>query len=186
MKEFNLDKVNKMVKTGLKNGLIIISDDLFDYGVMGIGCKIGDNAFYFGSNEIEDMSLEEYNSSFDDEVTTEMVSNTIWNMINSEEHSDEGWYYISYIEGDKIMSTKEEIRDYLNIGTANEVEETLVANAMEIEKKYETELASGNYGYGIEADFVSSPFILEDEDEVQDLVKIDQIGGVVFYQKLYR
>ena len=84
------------------------------------------------------------------------------------------------------MKTVEEIRDYLNIGTANEVEKTLIANAMEIEKKYETELASGNYGYGIEADFVSSPFILEDEDEVKDLIKIDQIGGIVFYKKLYR
>lgn len=97
MKEFNLDKVNKMVKAGLKNGLIIISDDLFDYGVMGIGCKIGDNAFYFGGNEIEDMSLDEYNSSFDEEVTTEMVSNTIWDMINSEEYSDKGWHCISYL-----------------------------------------------------------------------------------------
>lgn len=84
------------------------------------------------------------------------------------------------------MRTVEEIREYLNVGTVNKVEETLVTNAMEIEKKYETELASGNYGYGIEADFISSPFILEDEDEVKDLVKIDQIGGVVFYQKLYR
>jgi|GEM_PF-4017734 len=84
------------------------------------------------------------------------------------------------------MRTVEEIRDYLNIGTANEVEKTLVTNAMKIEKKHETELASGDYGYGIEADFVSSPFILEDEDEVKDLVKIDQIGGIVFYQKIYR
>ena len=84
------------------------------------------------------------------------------------------------------MRTVEEIRDYLNIGTVNEVEETLVANAMEIEKKYETELTSGNYGYGIEADFVSSPFILEDEDEVKDLIRIDQIDGIVFYKKLYR
>ena len=90
------------------------------------------------------------------------------------------------IRSDKIMRTVEEIRDYLNIGTANEVEESLVINAIEIEKKYETELTSGNYGYGIEADFVSSPFILEDEDEVKDLIKIDQIGGIVFYKKLYR
>lgn len=74
----------------------------------------------------------------------------------------------------------------MNVGTANEIEGTLVTNAMEIEKKYETELASGNYGYGIEADFISSPFILEDEDEIKDLVKIDQIGGIVFYKKLYR
>lgn len=84
------------------------------------------------------------------------------------------------------MRTVEEIRDYLNIGTANEVEDILIANAMEIEKKHETELASGDYGYGIEADFVSLPFILEDEDEVEDLKKIDQIGGVVLYKKIYR
>lgn len=115
MKEFNLDKVNKMVKAGLKNGLITISDDLFDYGVMGIGCKIGDNAFCFGGNEVEDiMSLEEYKSSFDEEVTTEMVSNTIWNMISSEEYSDEGWYYIYYLDENKVVTLLLETYDDKN------------------------------------------------------------------------
>lgn len=114
MKKFNFDKVRKMVAEGLKNGLVTISDNLFDYGVMDIGCKIGDNAFYFGGNEVEDMSLEEYNVSFDDEITTEMVSNTIWNMIGSEDFSDEGWYYIYYLDenlkninGGKNMKVKE-------------------------------------------------------------------------------
>lgn len=97
MKNFNLNKVRKIVKAGFKCGLITISDDLFDYGIMDIGCKIGDKAFYFGGQEIEGMSLEEYNASFDIEVTTEMVSNTIWDMISSEVFSDEGWYYIEYL-----------------------------------------------------------------------------------------
>lgn len=54
--------------------------------------------FCFGGQEIENMSLEEYNSSFDEEVTTEMISNTIWDMISSEEFSDEGWYYVYYLD----------------------------------------------------------------------------------------
>lgn len=84
------------------------------------------------------------------------------------------------------MKNINEIKEYLNIGTANEVEKTLISNALEIEKKYETELVSGDYGYGIEADFISFPFILEDEDEVKDLEKIEQIGGIIFYKKIYR
>ncbi len=120
MKEFNLNKVNKMVKAGLKNGLITISDDLFDYGVMGIGCKIGNKAFYFGDNEVENtMSLEEYKSSFDEEVTTEMVSNTIWNMISSEEYSEEGWYYIYYLDENKVVTllleTYDDKNNFINI-----------------------------------------------------------------------
>ena len=114
MKKVNFDKVRKMVAEGLKNGLVTISDNLFDYGVMDIGCKIGDNAFYFGGNEVEDMSLEEYNVSFDDGITTEMVTNTIWDMIGSEDFSDEGWYYIYYLDenlkninGGKNMKVKE-------------------------------------------------------------------------------
>lgn len=119
MKEFNLTKVRKMVETGLKNGLITISDALFDYGVMDIGCKIGDNAFYFGGNEVEDMSLEEYKSSFDEEVTTEMVTNTIWNMISSEEYSEEGWYYIYYLDENKVVTllleTYDDKNNFINI-----------------------------------------------------------------------
>lgn len=120
MKKFNYDKVREMVAEGIKNGLVTISDDLFDYGVMGIGCKIGDNAFYFGGNEVEDiMSLEEYKSSFDKEVTTEMVSNTIWNMISSEEYSDEGWYYIYYLDENKVetllLETYDDKNNFINI-----------------------------------------------------------------------
>lgn len=113
MQKFNFDKVREMVAEGLKNGLVTISDNLFDYGVIDIGCKIGDNAFYFGGFEVEGISLEEYNTFFDDEVTTEMVTNTIWDMINSEDFAAEGWSYIYYldenlknIKGGKNMKVK--------------------------------------------------------------------------------
>lgn len=41
---------NEDIKTGLENGLIEILDNLGDYGLMGIGCRIGSGAFYFGSD----------------------------------------------------------------------------------------------------------------------------------------
>lgn len=130
MKKFNHNEVRAMVAEGLKNGLVAISDNLFDYGVMDIGCQIGNNAFYFGGNEVEGMSLEEYNTSFDDEVTTEMVTNTIWDMINSEDFAAEGWSYIYYLDenlknrkGGKNMKVKElakEIKTAVDVLVASE------------------------------------------------------------------
>lgn len=47
--KYKMDKeeLKTLIKQGLKNGLVVISDNLFDYGLVDIGCKIGDNAFYF-------------------------------------------------------------------------------------------------------------------------------------------
>lgn len=83
------------------------------------------------------------------------------------------------------MRTTEEIKDYLNVGR-DIVSEQLIKDAIKIEKQYEKELLSGNYGYAIEADFINSPFILEDEETIKELIKVKQIGGVVLYQILFK
>ena len=83
------------------------------------------------------------------------------------------------------MRTTEEIKEYLNVGR-DIVSEQLIKDAIKIEKQYEEELLSGNYGYGIEADFINSPFILEDEETIKELIKVKQIGGVVLYQILFK
>ena len=83
------------------------------------------------------------------------------------------------------MRTTEEIKEYLNVGR-DIVSEQLIKDAIKIEKQYEKELLSGNYGYAIEADFINSPFILEDEETIKELIKVKQIGGVVLYQIIFK
>ena len=39
------------VKKGLDAGAIEVRDGLDDYGVLGVGCKIGDYAFYFKDDD---------------------------------------------------------------------------------------------------------------------------------------
>ena len=79
------------------------------------------------------------------------------------------------------MRTVEEIRDYLDV-CRDVVSEQLIKDAQIIEEEYEEELSSGNYGYAIEADFINSPFIIEDEDITDELIKVAQVGGVVLYR----
>lgn len=156
MKKFNLDKIRKMVKAGLKNGLITISDDLFDFGIMGIGCKIGDNAFYFGDNEVEYMSLEEYKSSFDEEVTTEMISNTIWDMINSKEFSEEGWYYVYYLNENEVVTllleTYDDKNNFVNIEfsvPSSWLEKHVDSSIKDFLNDYTSEESENIYAYAI-------------------------------------
>lgn len=113
MKEINFDKVRKMVAEGLKNGLVTISDNLFDYGVMDIGCKIGDNAFYFGGNEVEDMSLEEFKASFDIDTIIDMITEAIWDMYKNY-NPDEAWYYYWYLKENKVITLSLETYDDKN------------------------------------------------------------------------
>ncbi len=50
----------KMIRDGLKKGLVEIIDANGEYGCYGIVCKICDNAFYFAGSEAEEMTLDEY------------------------------------------------------------------------------------------------------------------------------
>lgn len=60
------------IKTGLENGLIKISDSLEDYGVTGIGCKIGSNAFYLpGSEEYE--TAQDFLRDYDTDKIADML-----------------------------------------------------------------------------------------------------------------
>ena len=60
------------IKTGLENGLIKISDSLEDYGVTGISCKIGSNAFYLpGSEEYE--TAQDFFRDYDADKIADML-----------------------------------------------------------------------------------------------------------------
>lgn len=83
------------------------------------------------------------------------------------------------------LRTEEEIRTYLMLANRNITEENLIADALQVEKKYEKELLDGTYEYGIHADFYNNPFILEDENEVAELKFVDQIGGIIVYKPIY-
>ena len=84
------------------------------------------------------------------------------------------------------LRTEEEIRIYLLLNNRDTVEEKLIADALQVEKKYEKELLEGRYEYGTYADYHNNPFVLEDEDEVEELKFIEQIGGIVVYEPIFK
>ena len=49
----------KMVRNGMKAGIVSVCDGLEGYGVDGIGCIIGGNAFYF-MDENEHLKEKDY------------------------------------------------------------------------------------------------------------------------------
>lgn len=111
--EMNKEELTILIGQGLKNGLVVISDDLFDYGVMDIGCKIGDNAFYFGGQEVEAMSLEEFKVSFDTDTIISMITETVWDMYESY-NPDEAWYYYWYLKENRVINLLLETYDDKN------------------------------------------------------------------------
>lgn len=111
--EMNKEELTILIGQSLKNGLVVISDDLFDYGVMDIGCKIGDNAFYFGGQEVEAMSLEEFKVSFDTDTIISMITETVWDMYESY-NPDEAWYYYWYLKENRVINLLLETYDDKN------------------------------------------------------------------------
>lgn len=84
------------------------------------------------------------------------------------------------------MRTIEEIKTYLMLNDRfPEKEQELIENALIVEKIYAKEIEDGKYEYALVSDFINSPFILEDEDEVDKLIEIEQIGGIVVYKPIF-
>ena len=84
------------------------------------------------------------------------------------------------------MRTIEEIKTYLMLNDRfPEKGKALIENALIVEKLYAKEIENGEYEYALVSDFINSPFILEDEDEVNKLIEIEQIGGIVVYKPIF-
>lgn len=111
--KMNKEELQNLIKQGLINGLVIISDNLFDYGVMNIGCKIGDNAFYFGGQKVEIMSLETFKLSFDTDTIINMVTEAIWDIYENY-NPDEAWYYYWYLKENQVVNLVLETYDDKN------------------------------------------------------------------------
>ena len=91
----NKKELKELVKKGLTEKLVVISENLEDYGVFGIGAKIGDNAFYFGGLEVEEMSLKDYDFTL--EESTEMIAQAIYDIYN-DINKTEGLYNYYYLK----------------------------------------------------------------------------------------
>ena len=84
------------------------------------------------------------------------------------------------------MRTVEEIRDYLMLNNrTDEVNKELIRDALFVEENYSKDIENNNFEYALLCDFENSPFVLEDEDEVEYLEKIEQVGGIVVYKPIY-
>ena len=84
------------------------------------------------------------------------------------------------------MRNKQEIMEYLMVLSRdiNNLDDIL-KDAKKVEEKYRDKIENEGYEYALYSDFVNSPFILEDEDLVSELKKIDQIGGIVVYKPIF-
>ena len=85
------------------------------------------------------------------------------------------------------MRTPAEIKEYLMLHNHERVDiEGIMKDALFIEENYVKHIREDNYEYALSCDFYNSPFILEDEDMVDRLEKIEEIGGLVVYRPVYK
>lgn len=107
----NKETLKNLVVKGLEQSIVIIDDFTFknEFGMMGIGCKIGDYAFYFGGSEVEDMSLDDYD--FTIEESADMITNVIYDMYFDPETTTEALYYYHYLK-ENVKLPKEFILEF--------------------------------------------------------------------------
>ena len=85
------------------------------------------------------------------------------------------------------MRTVDEIKEYLMINNYSNIDiEEIIKDALFIETNYRKDIRDNNYEYALICDFINSPFILEDEDEVDKLELIEQVGGLIVYKPIYK
>ena len=105
------ETLNNLVIKGLEQNIVIVDEFTLEdgFGMIGIGCKIGDYAFYFGGSEVEDMSLGEYD--FTIEESADMITNVIYEMYFDPENTFEALYYYYYLK-ENVKLPKEFILEF--------------------------------------------------------------------------
>ena len=90
----NIEKelVEFMIKEGLFDGTVKLIEN--DFGILGVGCKIGDYAFYFLSSEDQDLTLCEIKKEYNNNDLANQITSAIYDAIDE----DECDYYISYLD----------------------------------------------------------------------------------------
>lgn len=85
----------EMIEKGLDCGLIKLEPD----GVMGSGtvCRIGDYAFWFGGEQAEKMSPDEYLKNIPRETIVEEILDTLMDFGQDDSLEDEYLYYDLYL-----------------------------------------------------------------------------------------
>lgn len=102
-----------MVRAGYEAGLIKLIDASQNYGD-GVACAIGDGWFYFGGNDAENMTVEEYKKAF----AIEDIISDIFNVLEDfrSGFEDEEYLYYEYylrenLEDPEITKNPEGIED---------------------------------------------------------------------------
>ena len=90
----NIEKelVEFMIKEGLFDGTVKLIEN--DFGILGVGCKIGDYAFYFLSSEDEGLTLCEIKKEYNNNDLANQITSAIYDAIDENECD----YYISYLD----------------------------------------------------------------------------------------
>ena len=90
----NIEKelVEFMIKEGLFDGTVKLIEN--DFGILGVGCKIGDYAFYFLSSEDQDLTLCEIKKEYNNNDLANQITSAIYDAIDENECD----YYISYLD----------------------------------------------------------------------------------------
>ena len=101
--EISIRITKEMIEKGYNAGKVQITDVAEEYGCIGTVCKIGDNAFYFGGQEAEDMTAEEYVRN----TPREDLINEIFHTLDDEggirtEFEDEYRYYYHILKEMKV------------------------------------------------------------------------------------
>jgi hypothetical protein len=93
MKKIDKDLVNAMVNQGLFDGTVKLIEDDLELGISGIGCQIGDYAFYFLPLEDEDLTLETVKEKYSNDNLANQITFAIYKDIEDDERD----YYIFYL-----------------------------------------------------------------------------------------
>lgn len=105
------ETLKNLVIKGLEQNIVIVDEFTLEdgFGMTGIGCKIGDYAFYFGGSEVEDMSLGEYD--FTIKESADMITDVIYEMYFDSENTFEALYYYHYLK-ENVKLPKEFILEF--------------------------------------------------------------------------
>lgn len=90
--DYSSEIIVVLLKIAFKKGIAKLIENDLNLGILGVGCKIGEGAFYFLSSEDEELSIKQVKENYTDEMLYEQIVQAIIDL-----DDEESSYYLSIL-----------------------------------------------------------------------------------------
>ena len=104
--DYSREIIAVLLKIAFEKGIAKLIENDLNLGIIGVGCKIGEGAFYFLSLEDEGLSIEQVRENYTDEMLYEKIAQAIIDLDTDLDEEESSYYMPILMRGHLKLVTE--------------------------------------------------------------------------------